>query len=233
MKKKSASRSAIFNSRFLINLLGTLALAIGVLLLIPEAGSAQTQNPETPDYDAVQDFSIISNPNGVWSYGWQSSLGSPLNLYTVTDTTSISGMSAWLESGTYFANPPYVAHNATSNVICVSTFCVPPTCLHLHPGPNNEVTVVRWTAPSSGAFRVQGAVAGLDHAPTTTRFYEVVNSNRILLSAPIDSYRSPVLFHHVLTVSAGYTVDFAVDFGQDGNYFGDSTGIEFKVTKVK
>src|SRR6266436_359517 len=116
MKKQSASRSALFNPRVVINLLGTLALAIGVLLLIPQAGSAQTQNPETPDYDAVQDFSIISNPNGVWSYGWQSSLGSPLNLYAVTDTTTVSGMSAWLEFGT-IATPPLVAHNDTSNVI--------------------------------------------------------------------------------------------------------------------
>jgi hypothetical protein len=126
MKKKSASQSAFFNPRVLINLFKTLAMAIGVLLLIPQAGSAQTQNPATPDYDAVQDFSIISNPNGVWSYGWQSSLGSPLNLYAVTDTTSVSGMSAWLESGTYFANPPYVAHNDTSNVICASTFVFHP-----------------------------------------------------------------------------------------------------------
>ena len=233
MKKQCASRSAFFNPRVLINLFKTLAMAIGVLLLIPQSGSAQTQNPATPDYDAVKDFSIISNPNGVWSYGWQSSLGSPLNLYAVTDTTSVSGMSAWLESGTYYANPPFVAHNDTSNVICASTFCVPPSYLHLHPGPNNEVTVVRWTAPSSGRFCVQGAVAGLDRFPGGTGFYEVLNSNRILFSATIDSYRSPLLFHHVLTVSAGDTVDFAVDFGQDGNYFNDSTGIQFKVTNVR
>ena len=103
----------------------------------------------------------------------------------------------------------------------------------MHPGPNNEVTVVRWTAPSSGRFRVQGAVAGLDYQyPTTTTFYEVLNSNRILVRVPIDSYRSPVFFQNVLPVSAGDTVDFAVDFGQDGNYIGDSTGIQFKVTNV-
>jgi hypothetical protein len=224
MKKQSASRSAFFNPRVLI--------AFVVLLLIPQAGSAQTPTRATPDYDAVQDFSIMSNPNGVWSYGWLFSLGSPLNLYAVTDTTSISGMSAWLEAGTYSANPPYVAHNDTSNVICFLSFCVPPGYLHLHPGPNNEVTVVRWTAPSSGVFCVEGAVAGLDH-PTTTSFYEVLNTTTILFSATIDSHRSPHLFRHMLTVSAGYTLDFAVDFGQDGNYLSDSTGIQFKVTKMK
>ena len=234
MKKKSASRSAFFNPRVLVNLLRTLAIAIGILLLVPQAASAQTQNPATPDYDAVQDFSIISNPNGVWSYGWLSSLGSPLNLYAVTDTTTVTGMSAWLESGTYSDNPPFVAHNDTSTVICFGTFCVPRTYLHLHPGPNNEVAVVRWTAPSSGSFRVQGAVTGLDFQfPTTTSFYVVLNSNRYLFSATIDSYKSPLSFHRMLTVSAGYTLDFAVDFGQNGNYLGDSTGIQFKVTQVE
>ena len=94
--------------------------------------------------------------------------------------------------------------------------------------------MVRWTAPSSGRFCVQGAVAGLDFEfPTTTSFYVVLNSKKILFSATIDSYRSPLSFHHVLTVSAGDTLDFAVDFGQDGNYFGDSTGIQFKITQVK
>ena len=76
-------------------------------------------------------------------------------------------MSAWLKFGTYYANPPYVAHNDTSDVICFVGVCIPPNYLHLHPGPNNEVTVVRWTAPSSGVFCVQGAVAGLDNKPTT------------------------------------------------------------------
>src|SRR5437667_2255515 len=111
MKTNFASRSTFFDPRALINLFKTLAMAIGVLLFIPQAGSAQTQNPATPDYDAVKDFSIISNPNGVWSYGWLPSLGSPLNLYTVTDTTSVNGISAWLISGNIIDNAPVVEHN--------------------------------------------------------------------------------------------------------------------------
>jgi hypothetical protein len=231
MKTPSASRSAFFNPRFLIDLLRTLAMAIGVLLLIPQAGSAQTQNPATPDYDAVRDFSIISNPNGVWSYGWQSCLGSSLNLYTMTDTTTFPGMSAWLVFGGFVQ--PLVAHNDTSHTNCFATVCVPPTYLDVHPG-FDQVSVVRWTAPSSGRFAVQGAVAGLDFQyPTTTTFYEMLNSHRILFTATIDSYESPVFFQDVLTVSAGDTVDFAVDFGQDGNDTGDSTGIQFKVTQER
>ena len=224
MKTHSCARSTLFNSLVLI--------AAVVLLLIPQASPARAQNPAAADYDAVLDFSIISNPNGVWSYGWMSPLGSPLNLYTVTDTTTFPGLSAWLESGMMYA-PPLVGHNDTNGVLCFLSFCVPPTYLHLHPGPNNEVSVVRWTAPTSGNFFVQGRVVGLDHGgPTSTGFNLVLNASNILFSASINSYKSPISFHHTLTMSAGDTLDCAVDFG-NGNYNADSTGIQFKVTQVE
>jgi hypothetical protein len=226
MKTKSASRSTFFNPLLLIGLV--------VLLFFPQAGSAQVQRTVTADYDAVRDFSIISNPNGAWSYGWMSPLGSPLNLYTVTDTTTFNGLSGWLETGMMMYAPPLVGHNDTQQVLCFLSFCVPPTYLQLHPGPNNEVSVVRWTAPTSGSFLFQGRVVGLDHGgPTTTGFYVVLNSNNTLFSGNINVYKSPVSLHRTLAMSAGDTLDFAVDFGQNGNYNADSTGIQFKVTQVQ
>ena len=158
---------------------------------------------------------------------------SPLNLYALTDTTSVSGMSAWLRFGTIFT-PPLVAHNDTSNKICFNTICVPPTYLLVHPGRNNEVSVVRWTAPSSGNFSFQPAVEGLDYkATTTTRFYGILNSKMALCGAKIDYYQGPIVFNFVHTVSAGDTVDLAVAFGQDANFLGHSIGIQFKITQVK
>jgi hypothetical protein len=203
---------------------------IGFVLLCPQAGL--TQDIPTADYDAVKDFSITSNPNGVWSYGWLSSLGSPLNLYTVTDSTTFSGLSAWLETGMTMYAPPLVGHNDTQTTLCYLIFCVPPGYLQLHPGVNNEVSVVRWTAPTSGTFSVQGAVRGLDLI-TSTNFYVILNSERRVFSAPINDRNPPIVFHHTLTVSAGDTIDFAVDFGQNGTYYNDSTGIEFKLTQMQ
>lgn len=201
------------------------------VLLCPPAGVAQTQ--PTADYDAVRDFSITSNPNGVWSYGWQSSLGSPLNLNTVTDTTTFRGLSAWLETGMTMYAPPFVGHNDTETALCYLSFCVPPGYLHLHPGANGELSVVRWTAPISGNFSLAGTVVGLDRVPTTTNFYVVLNSNHYLFSIPVNSYGAPFRFHHVLTVSAGDTLDFAVDFGNNHTYYSDSTGIQFKLTQME
>ena len=222
MKTKCPSRSAFFNLLVLIGLV--------VLLFFPPAALAQTQKPATADYDAVRDFSISSNPNGVWSYGWLSALGSPLNLLTVTDTTTFPGLSAWVASEMYTA--PFAGHNDTDMTLCYLSFCVPPGYLQLHPGPNKEVTVVRWTAPTSGNFFLRGAVRGLDFF-TSTNFYVILNSGKPVFSAAINNREPPLYFHHALTLAAGDTLDFAVDVGQDGNYFNDSTGIQFKVTQVE
>jgi len=204
------------------------AVAILLLLAIAQLSSAQTPQITHPDYDAVRDFSIQSNPNGAWSYGWESSLGGALNLYTVTDTTSFPGMSAWLASGTYYFVPPYVAHNDTGKVLCLpGRNCIPPAYLHVHPGPNGELTVVRWTAPSSGKFLIEGAFEGLDPSGPTTDVHVLVNSTKSLLSGPITSYQWPLRFKLNLKVSAGDTVDFAVGFGKNGNFTCDSTGVRF------
>jgi hypothetical protein len=201
-----------------------------LVLLWPQTGLTKTRI--TADYDAVRDFSITSNPNGAWTYGWQSSLGAPLNLYTVTDSTTFTGLSAWLETGMTMYAPPFVGHNDTDTTVCFRSFCVPPGYLHLHPGENNELSVVRWTAPTSGTFFLQGAVRGLD-AITSTNFLAILNSERHLFAATVSNSNPPVFFHRTLTVSAGDTIDFLVNFGQNGSYFNDSTGIQFKLTQMQ
>src|SRR5690349_8977740 len=166
-------------------------VALGFLLLCVQGNLAEATDLVTADYDAVQDFSISSNPNGVWSYGWTATLGSALNLYTVTDSTTFPGLSAWLETGNSMYAPPLVGHNDTSGQLCYLSFCVPPTYLQVHPGPNNEITVVRWTAPVSGNFFVKGKVVGEDKlGPTSTRFYLLRNSTS-LLSINVFEYKSP------------------------------------------
>jgi hypothetical protein len=215
----------------LLTALFPLLFGTAFVLLCPQSNFAQTQ--PTADYDAVRDFSIASNPNGVWSYGWLSSLGSPFNLYTVTDNTTFSGLSAWLETGMTMYAPPLVGHNDTNTQLCYLSFCVPPQYLQLHPGSNNELSVVRWTAPVSGNFLLAGTVVGLDRVPTTTNLYVVLKSNHYLFSTAVDSYGVPFRFHHILTVSAGDTLDFAVDFGDNHSYYSDSTGIQFKLTQMQ
>jgi hypothetical protein len=225
MQKKKTIMKTISSSRtlILISFIGVIAL-----VLFLQGSSLEAEGSVAADYDAVRDFSITSNPNGVWSYGWQMPLGGSLNLYTVTDTTSVGGISAWLKSGIYAADPPFVAHNDTNHEICFGSFCVPASYLHVHPGPNDEITVVRWTAAADGNFFVQGSLEGLDIVQPTTTLYLLQNSETLFKKAIRNS--DTAFFHRTITVSAGDTIDFAVDFGRNNNYFNDSTGIQFKLT---
>ena len=72
----TASKKSIFISMF-----ATL-LSLGVFV---HPGAAQSYNP-------AGDFSLAGNPNGVWSYGWSTTLGSAFNLDS-SNTTAYSGIS--------------------------------------------------------------------------------------------------------------------------------------------
>jgi len=202
----------------------TLEMAAGaslvLLFLAGQAAMSQTT------WSAVSDFTITANPSGAWSYGWEDFLGAPFSPYTVTDTTSVPGMDAWLEDGTYPFNPPYVARNVTTRTICYEMYCVPVGYLHFHPSSDDQYSVVRWTAPARGVYTLEGAFIGLDYGgPTTTDIHVLVNSTVSLFQGEINSFNQPLPFQGTVALRAGDTVDFEVGFGSDGNYENDSTGI--------
>jgi len=208
---------------------------VGALLLpTSQAVPAQTGDPGRPEYDAVRDFSIASNPNGVWSYGYLTELGTPLILYTWSDNQCIAGMSWW---GLLLAPcnaMPVVGHNDTDQSVCWLTNCLPPNYLLPQPGWDGQLSVVRWTAPKPGKWTVSGAVMGVDCTyPTSSTFHVVLNTTQQLLTVPVNSCDLPFTFEYRLSVKAGDSVDFVVDWGPDGSPIGDGTGIQFKVSRGK
>lgn len=197
-----------------------------LLLIISQAASAQI-------YDAVKDFSIQSNPNGVWSYGYETSWGTPLTLY-IWGGTCWPGTSTWQEPPGC-APSPVLSHNDTHKQVCDQTWCFPPSYLGAGPGPNCELTVTRWTAPSSGKFVMRVKFVGLDwYFPTSTYVYVLLDSKRVLLQGSITSYEQPLSFDpEPLRLSAGSTVDLVVGCGKDNSYIGDSTGLELKIWSLE
>lgn len=208
-------------------------LAISLLALQPAISQTQAECPPGATcWNAVKDFSITLNPNDVWQYGWTATLGSPLNLYTVTDTTSVPGISAWLARGEFWGDPPYIAHNDTSSTVCYAGYlCLPPTFFSMHPGPENQYSVLRWVAPSAGVYRIQVAFSGLGQSPPTTDVHVLVNSTESLLTGPLASSVSPMLVLLRAQLSPGDTVDFAVGFLSINN-MGDSTGVAVGIVKT-
>src|SRR5437867_3773982 len=84
--------------------------------------------------DLVADFSIGSNPNGNWSYGWSETLGGTFNLDPTSTSSHLgTGLSGW-ESGLGGEGNPWVLYNGTGSPASVApTEAIQPGQLALNP----------------------------------------------------------------------------------------------------
>ena len=123
-------------------------------------------NPPGP-WDLTADFSKTNNPAGVWSYGWEASVGAPFTLFDAkrvergTDTV-------WYETVLYPAEIDHSAH-LWKNETGANFGEVPDGWVSLHPGPFSGVqpAVARWTSPVSGIVSLSGMFAALGGGPAT------------------------------------------------------------------
>lgn len=192
-----------------------------VVVALPQAALAD---------DVAEDFSLSSNPNGNWSYGWSSSLGGAFNLDTANAASLYSlGLSAWL--GNQWADgSPYVAKNDTANPITVNNYTTwQPGQLDINPVVG-YYGVVRWTAPSSGQFTIDGTFSGLSSAPggDSADVHIQLNGTSIF-DSDVFGTPSPTSYSGVQDLAAGDHIDFVVGIGMDGSDHEDSTGLSATV----
>jgi hypothetical protein len=186
-------------------------------------------------YDAAADFSATSNPNGVWSYGYSTTLGGTFNLYTTHgDFPNLNGtptgLDSWDKDNGF--QPPAVLHNGTNAPIIInSTALYNPGQLGFHPGPNGENSVIRFTAPATTTYSLASSFTGIDEEGTTTDVHVFVNGVSIY-SNLINGYGAVDTFSTSLSLNAGAHVDFIVGYGSNGNYNFDSTGLTATLVTV-
>ena len=186
-----------------------------------------------PAYSAVGDFYTTSTPGSTWSYGYRASAGSGFTRYTRLDQP-YDGFDRW----SLVTPEPMVTRNRTGRTISYLTITHPPDVLNLHPGAAGEMSVVRWTAPSSGAVKIEGRFQGIDTGGTgptggtTTAVAMVHNLAATLFEGNINGYDSKVPFSMSKSVSAGDTIDFSVGYGSNRTYFNDSTGLSVTIAYV-
>jgi hypothetical protein len=174
-------------------------------------------------YNAELDFSATSNPNGVWQYGYKTTLtGSFIPMLQAT--SSVFGVEGWNINGSDMINTaPFVMHNFTGGVVNITSVHMPNNVLNLHPGPLGQNAVVRWTVPASGLYSLNGFFQGIDDN-TTTDDHIILNNATSLFSDNINGFNDVKNFGLVQNLQTGDTVDFSVGVGSNGTYFGDSTG---------
>jgi hypothetical protein len=178
-------------------------------------------------YVAVKDFSLTQNPNGVWTYGYAN--GSGFHTFAVAETNEngIQGLNHWA-NGTG-ENEPAVRFNNTSGTLNYYAHIHHPSNeLSLHPGPNCERSVVRFTAPTTGAYDFFGVFEGIDDTPTTTDVAVSLNGSTIK-SGLINGFGQAASngsfgFLFVIQLNAGDKIDFSAGCGSNNDYHEDSTG---------
>src|SRR5579884_2312357 len=187
---------------------------------------------QTPLADAFADFSMASNPNGQWSYGYTLTRGSPLILFTHTSVTNpwfgCAGLGGWYEN--LGDAVPSALANTTSTVNRCGSITAPPGMMVLHPGPNGENGVARWTAPATGDIGIVGNFQGADN--TTTDVAVLLNSSTVLFSGNINGLGDMRAFPLRVHVNAGDRIDFSVGYGSDGAYDFDSTAFEATISTL-
>lgn len=176
-------------------------------------------------YDAGADFSPTTNPNGTWSYGWLSTLGSSFVLDAVRQ--NFGGIDFWegAHSGVGGINYPYIGHNGSASSRTFGTGLYASGQMDAHPGPSGEYAVVRWTAPQNGDFQIAVTFSGQDFDGGTTTDVHVLDDSAAIFNGEVTGFGDTVSFAGTQSLRTGDTIDFAVGFGTNGSYLFDTTGL--------
>jgi hypothetical protein len=182
---------------------------VGIAMMIGSVVGAAVTAQATV-WDITANFSADNgNPNGAWTYGWMD-----VNFSTFTPFTThgyTTGNSPYWND----TDKPIIWLNNGSPSSGVAT-----GQLSLHPGPQLEPSVARWTAPSgvSGSTTIQGQFFPGDIGGTSMAVRK--NNNPIWTSTNSGS------FDLTTVVVPGDQIDFAVY----GGYLWGNTPLEAIIT---
>jgi hypothetical protein len=206
--------------------------------------------PAFCSFSAVNDFpntaTVPVSSNGVWSYGYSLTL-QPFNFQLATTATNnyfgqyggAPGAVGFYTPETNASTGPYplpaVLKNTTgANYSALTIPNWPPNVLLMHPGPNNEYSVIRFTAPTSATYSVTGLFTGLDDHGTTTDVHvsiPALGGSASQFSGNVNGFgpSSTQPFSFTAALTQGQSVDFAVGYGNNNLYY-DSTGFDATIT---
>ena len=204
-------------------------LSLGWKSLAGEAADSAT-------FDLVRDYSTNSNPNGVWSYGWKSTLAGPFTLFArhgfEANEPSVATFDYWLKPS---GGAAALYHNPTpTTVMRNGQGAFPPGAVWIGPGhdgaPDN-FCIIRLRIPSEGGgvyelhSSVHALTEGMTGAASGDCDFHVVRNGSEFFGAQIAS-GAGTNFSQKLSLSAGDAIDFALGRGADGREYASARRIE-------
>ena len=180
------------------------ALALGSLVLLGATNAANAQS-----WDFANDFTPNAVSNTRWAYGYRSTVAST-NLNLMNSNGNFGSIDFWYYSGAGSVGVPSVGKNNTAQT--QSSWLLPGKAM-LHPGDNaatgNLATVVRWTAPASGLYRINVLFTTVDTRGPDISAY-VVSDGGIVYNSVIAGTGSTGQYIQNLNLTAGQDIDFVV-----------------------
>jgi hypothetical protein len=100
----------------------------------------------------------------------------------------------------------------------------------LHPGPNGEFSVARWTSPASGRVTISARFTGLPVSMPATTDVHVLHRGRPLFDSALNvsGRTNSAVYSNRIAVAQGDTIDFVVGFGNQ-TYASDTTTLEARI----
>jgi uncharacterized repeat protein (TIGR02543 family) len=198
-----------------------------------------TNPPSAPGvYDLSKSFSTNSNPNGVWRYGYKTTIAGTFSLVStpgVGGTDNGVTLQAWYNGSTY----PAFYYNGSSATGIVHNFhgaagyFQPGTLVYSagQDGHPENYGSARFTAPSNGVYRVETRVQSLyeDSTSGDTDYHVVVNGSEAY-GTFVAANSSAGYTNSGLTLAAGDVVDFLVGRGADGTLYDSQLKVQATLT---
>ena len=179
-------------------------------------------------YDAVNDFSLNSNPNDPWSYGTLSSFtGGTFTLLTVTrEDLDYPGQTAW-SNGQSFPNLAVADKNTSGVEQRFSSVVMPPDLLRLD--GQSLIASVRWVAPADDVYDLRALFQHIDTQTVPVSTHIILNGTTELFAVDgLTAFGDRRLLHLPgFALSAGDVLDFAEGAPQPNS---DSTGLAVTIT---
>lgn len=176
--------------------------------------------PHIPTWDAAADFTLASNPNGQWSYGWIPSLSDAytFNLYNLPNIYSQSILERW--STTETTPELSVVYNDTDQSQSYGGPVLPGQ-LALHPGPNGQKSIVRWIAPKEDCYSISTLFYPIGGGGTDVHVLR--NRSSLFIDEVTNSSKQ---YSTTMWLNSGDILDFIVGYGSNCSYASDATGLD-------
>jgi hypothetical protein len=194
------------------------AVMVGLFLAVAQEAGATSSLPD--------DFSTTLNPNGEWSWGYSSVLGSftPLPFMDNADWRLV--YPTWYTSPELDGSYPHVWKNMTADKWLHQ---VGPGQVSLHPGNGDRMAIVRWTSPLQTELSIVGQFWAGDLGEVDVFVLETTAGGTTTLFSVLGTPSSQS-FSLTTSVKAGDAIDFVV--GCHDGWFYDNTPLNVDITPI-